>query len=143
MRLFHWFVLEIWLIKRYCNLFDWEYFGSYLKNKIFPKYEICTGTQNIINGFLATCQNLNKNNDTIPRKHLDWKTEGQTEGRMEGQLVIKVMSFLNRSSLLDFNWSFKLDLHRAIYITSKFSFVLVLVRICQDYPTVTMLDIFV
>ena len=71
--------------KRYCNLFDWEYFGPYLKNKIFPKYEICTGTQNIIHGFLATCQKLNKNNDTIPRKHLDRKTEGQTEGRMEGQ----------------------------------------------------------
>ena len=41
MRLFHWFVLEIWLIKGSCNLTGWEHFGPYLRNKNFPKYGIC------------------------------------------------------------------------------------------------------
>ena len=42
-RLFHWFVLEIWLIKKSCNLT-----GQYLRNKIFPNYEICAGTLQIV-----------------------------------------------------------------------------------------------
>ena len=47
-RLFHWFVLEIWLIKKSCNLTSWEYFGPYLRNKNFPKYGICAGSQQMI-----------------------------------------------------------------------------------------------
>ena len=47
-RLFHWFVLEIWLIKKSCNLIGWEHFGPYLRNKNFSKYGICAGTQQII-----------------------------------------------------------------------------------------------
>ena len=35
-------------------------------------------------GFLASCQNLEKTNDTIPRKHLD-RQDGRMDGRMEGQ----------------------------------------------------------
>ena len=47
-KLFHWFVLEIWLIKKSCNLIGWEHFGLYLTNKHFPKYGICAGTRQII-----------------------------------------------------------------------------------------------
>ena len=36
MRLFHLFVLEKQLIYTSCNLIDWEHFGSYFRNKIFP-----------------------------------------------------------------------------------------------------------
>ena len=43
-RLFHWFVLEIWLIRKSCNLIGWEHFGSYLRNQNLPKYGICAGT---------------------------------------------------------------------------------------------------
>ena len=47
-RLFNDFVLEIWLIKKSCNLIGWEHFRPYLKNQNFLKYEICAGTQEII-----------------------------------------------------------------------------------------------
>ena len=36
-RLFYWFVMKIWLIKKSWNLIGWEHFGPYLKNKNFPK----------------------------------------------------------------------------------------------------------
>ena len=39
-RLFHRFALEIWLIKKSCNLIGWEDIGPYLGNKYFPKYKI-------------------------------------------------------------------------------------------------------
>ena len=44
-RLFYWSVLEIWLIKKSCNLIGWEHFVQYLRNKNFPKHAICAGTQ--------------------------------------------------------------------------------------------------
>ena len=44
-RLFHWLALEIHLIKKSCNLIGWEHFDPYLRNKNFPKYGICAGTQ--------------------------------------------------------------------------------------------------
>ena len=48
-RLFHWFVLEILLIKKSCNLIGWEYFGQYLRNKNFHKYVgICRNIANNI-----------------------------------------------------------------------------------------------
>ena len=49
--LFHWFVLEMWLIKKSWNLIYWEQFGPYLRNKTFPKYGICAGTQQIIHHY--------------------------------------------------------------------------------------------
>ena len=45
---FNWLVLDIWLIKKSCNLIDWEHFGPYLRNKNFPKYGICAGNHQII-----------------------------------------------------------------------------------------------
>ena len=45
---FNCFVLEIWLIKKSCNLIGWEHFGPYLRNQNFPRYGICAGTQQII-----------------------------------------------------------------------------------------------
>ena len=51
-RQFHWFALEIWLIKKSCNVIVREHFGPYLRNKNFPKYEICAGTQQIIYIFI-------------------------------------------------------------------------------------------
>ena len=47
-RLFHWFVLEIRLIKESWNLIGWKHFGPYLRNKNFPKYGVFAGTQQII-----------------------------------------------------------------------------------------------
>ena len=47
-KLFHWFVLEIELIKKSCNLIGWEHFGPYLSKQNFPKYGICAGAQQIL-----------------------------------------------------------------------------------------------
>ena len=33
-------------------MIGWEHFGPYLSNKSFPKYEICAGTQQIIQVFI-------------------------------------------------------------------------------------------
>ena len=46
-RLFHWFVLEIWLITKSCNLIGCENFGQYVRNKNFHKYGISARTQQI------------------------------------------------------------------------------------------------
>ena len=47
--LLHWFVLEIRLIKKSCNLIDWERFGPYLRNKNFPQiWDLCSNTANSI-----------------------------------------------------------------------------------------------
>ena len=59
------------------------HFPNFLsKKKIFWKIRLPRTTSY---GFLASCQNLEKTNDTIPRKRLDrwkdWRTEGWTEGR--------------------------------------------------------------
>ena len=35
--------------------------------------------------FLAPCQISEKTNDTIPRKHLDRRTDGRTEGQKDGR----------------------------------------------------------
>ena len=133
-RLFHWFVLEIWLIKKSCNLISWEHFGPYLRNKNF--HNLCRNTEYNINfhyrsssvkindqisqyiektqflihcgsispifgskklpqkiwlshttshGIVAPCQNLEKINDTIPRKCLDRRKDGRTDGGTERQ----------------------------------------------------------
>ena len=34
-------------------LSDWEHFGLYIRNKIFSKYRICAGTQQIVNIFIT------------------------------------------------------------------------------------------
>ena len=47
-RLFHWFVLEIGLIKKSRNLIGWKYFDPHLWNKRFPKYGICARTQQMV-----------------------------------------------------------------------------------------------
>ena len=52
MRLFYRFLLEIWLIKKSCNLIDWEHFGPYLRDKNLPKQGVCVGTQQIIYIFI-------------------------------------------------------------------------------------------
>ena len=131
-RLFHWLVLEIRLIKKSCNLIGWEHFGPYLRNQNFPKtWDLCRNIANNIHfhyrtnsvkindkifqyiqktlflvhfwpifpifgakkvflenpalsrttlyGFLVSCQNLEKTNDTILRKHLDWRKDGRTD----------------------------------------------------------------
>ena len=51
-RQFPWFVLEIWLIKKSCHLIGWEHYGPYLRNKNFPKYGTCAGTQQTIKIFI-------------------------------------------------------------------------------------------
>ena len=59
-RLFHWFVLEIWLIKKSCNLIGCQHFGPYLRNNKFPKQCICAGTQQIKPVFIIE-QKFSKN----------------------------------------------------------------------------------
>ena len=106
------------MIKKPCNLIGREHFGPYLRNKNFPKYEICARTENNINffqiektlllahfrpifpilgakkifpenpalshttsnGILVPCQNLEKIDDTIPRKRPDRRKDGRKHG---------------------------------------------------------------
>ena len=44
-RLFNWFDLEIWLIKKSYNVIGWDDFEPYLSNKNFHKYGICAEKQ--------------------------------------------------------------------------------------------------
>ena len=48
--LFDGFVLEIWLIKKSCNLTGWEQSGPYLRKQNFPKYGICGRTKHELLG---------------------------------------------------------------------------------------------
>ena len=70
--LYHWFLLKVWLIKKSCNLIGWEHFVPYVRNKNFPKYGLCTGTQQ---------KNLKIQFHKIART--DRKTDGRTDGRIE------------------------------------------------------------
>ena len=63
-RLFHGFVLEIWLIKKSCNLVDWEHFGPYLTKKKFSQtWDLYRNTANNISFHYRT--NSVKINDQI------------------------------------------------------------------------------
>ena len=63
-RLFHWFVLKIWLIKKSCNLIDWEHFGPYLRNKNFSRiWGLCRNTANNVSFHYRT--NSVKTNDLV------------------------------------------------------------------------------
>ena len=48
------------------------------KKKKFPEHSALSHTTSY--GFLAPCQNLEKTNDTIPRKWLDRRKDGQKDG---------------------------------------------------------------
>ena len=55
-------------------------FSQFWGQKIFfPENPALPSTNSY--GFLATCQNLEKSNDTIPRKHLDRREDGKMEGQ--------------------------------------------------------------
>ena len=47
-RLLYWFVLEIWLVKKSCNLIGWEHFDPYLWNKNFAGLDNCRILQRIV-----------------------------------------------------------------------------------------------
>ena len=49
----------------------------WVKKKLFSKNLVLSCT--ISYGFLATCQNLGKTNDTIPRKRKERRTDGRTD----------------------------------------------------------------
>ena len=68
-RLFH---LEIWLIKKSCNLIGWEQFGSHLRNKNFPKYGICVWTQQIMKQNFSEIWDLYMN--TAQNENLHYST---------------------------------------------------------------------
>ena len=61
----------------FCPIFP--IFGA---KKIFPKNPALSRTTS--HGILAPCQNLEKINDTIPRKHLD-RQDRRSDRRMEGR----------------------------------------------------------
>ena len=57
------------------------HFPKFLGKIFFPENPALSRTTSY--GFLASCQNLEKTNDTIPRKHPD-RQDGKTDGRTEG-----------------------------------------------------------
>ena len=63
----------------------WPIFGPFSnfggKKKFFLENLALSRTTSY--GFLAPCQNLDKSNDTIPRKHSDRKRNRGTEGRTD------------------------------------------------------------
>ena len=52
------------------------HFLNFLRKKIFLENQALSRTTSY--GFLAPCQDLEKTNDTIPRKRLDRRKDGQT-----------------------------------------------------------------
>ena len=56
----------------------WPTFPIFGAKKIFLKNLALSHTTSY--GFLASCQNLEKTNDTIPRKHPDRRKDRRTEG---------------------------------------------------------------
>ena len=72
-------------LKKPCS---WHIFGPFSQfsrqKKIFfsrKSGSVCATSY----GFLAPCQNLEKTNDTIPRKRPERRKEGRTEGRKDGK----------------------------------------------------------
>ena len=53
------------------------YFPNFAARKIFLENPALSRTTSY--GFLASCQNLEKTNDTIPRKRPDRRTDGRTD----------------------------------------------------------------
>ena len=47
-------------------------------------------------GFLASCQNFEKTNDTIPIKRLDRQKDGRTDGRTDRSYFIRPFQLLLR-----------------------------------------------
>ena len=66
------------IFKKPCLRPMFPIFGA--KN-IFPENPALSRTT--LYGFLASCQNLEKTNDTIPRKRSDRRKERRTEGRTD------------------------------------------------------------
>ena len=57
------------------------HFPNFWGKKPFPENLALSRTTP--NGFLAPCQNLEKNNDKIPKKRPDRRKDGRTEGRTD------------------------------------------------------------
>ena len=65
-------------VTKFKKLYFLNYFPHFWgKNFISPKNPALSSIASI--GFLISCQNLEKNNDPVLRKHLEGRTEGQTE----------------------------------------------------------------
>ena len=63
----------------------WTIFPIFGAKKFFLENQPLSRTTSY--GFLAPCQNLEKTNDTIPRKRPDKWKDGRTEGRKDGQTL--------------------------------------------------------
>ena len=66
-----------------------KFFNILKKTRFWPIFPIFGAKKNFLKnlalsrttsyGFLASCQNLEKTNDTIPRKHPDRRNDGRTD----------------------------------------------------------------
>ena len=75
-------------MNKFFNKFKKPYFWPILPTFeaiFFPKNLTLSHTTSY--RFLEPCQNLEKTNDTIPKKHLDKQKGGRTEGWKEGQTL--------------------------------------------------------
>ena len=60
-------------------------FSNKLKNPVLGPFSQFWGQKKFSHGILAPCQNLEKINDTIPRKCPGRWNDGRKDGRMEGR----------------------------------------------------------
>ena len=68
--LFHWFVLEIWLIKSSCNLTGWEHFKLSQEENILQIWDLCRNTANNMNFHYRTNSvKMNDQNFSINSKN--------------------------------------------------------------------------
>ena len=72
MRLFHWFALEIWLIKNSCNQISCEHFGPHLRKYILAHNSGKSGS--VMHNFTWV---------TTPRKHQDRRMWEWIDGRTD------------------------------------------------------------
>ena len=72
-------------LKKPCFGTFWTLFPNFGVKKNLPKNPALSRTTSF--EFLAPCQISEKANDAIPRKRLDRRTNGRTEGRKDGQTL--------------------------------------------------------
>ena len=66
---------------KFFNKFKKLYFPNFLPKKNFPENPALSRTTSY--GFQASCQNLEKTNDTIPRKRPGRRKDGRKYGRTD------------------------------------------------------------
>ena len=96
----------------------WPIFPIFGAKKIFLENPALSRTTSY--GFLAPCQNLEKVNDTIQRKHPERRTEGWTKGQKDGRKDGQTLFYRTLLATAGGPISYKLSTWNLIIIEMEF-----------------------